>query len=72
MGYFGQFLGAIQNITKINMTAADAVDHLFNIVWNSTLKTNISGAVRRYLRPTNSTKEDITINILNPIDFEQL
>jgi len=54
------------------MTASEALDHLFTIVWNSTLKTNVSGTVRRYLRPTNSDKEDVTINILNPIDFEQL
>lgn len=54
------------------MTAAEAQDHLFTIAWNSTLKTNVSGTVRRYLRPTNSDKEDVTINILNPIDFEQL
>lgn len=54
------------------MTAADALDHLFLIVWNSTIKTNISGAVRRYLRPTNSDKEDVTVNILNPTNFDQL
>ncbi|WP_160067601.1 hypothetical protein [Sphingobacterium bovisgrunnientis] len=54
------------------MTAAEGLDHVFFIIWNSTLKTNISGAVRRYLRPTNSNNEDVTINVLNPIDFEQL
>lgn len=54
------------------MTAAEALDHLFDIIWNSALKPSVSGAVRRYLRPTNSISEDVTINILNPTDFEQL
>lgn len=54
------------------MTASEALDHLFSIVWVSSLKTNISGELRRYLRPTNSDKEDVTINLLNPVDFEQL
>src|SRR5690606_6072292 len=54
------------------MTAAEGLDHVYSIIWNSTLKTNITGAVRRYLRPTNSKNEDVTINVLNPIDFEQL
>ncbi|KGE14620.1 hypothetical protein [Sphingobacterium deserti] len=53
------------------MTAADALDHLFNLIWASSLKTGIKGTVRRYFRPTNSALEDITVNVLNG-DFEQL
>ena len=54
------------------MTSAEALDHVFLIAWNSALKTSITGSVRRYLRPTNSTNEDVTVNILNPASFEQL
>lgn len=72
MGYIRKLNGVVQKITKTNMTASEALDHLFSIIWNSNLKTNISGDVRRYLRPTNSDKEDVTINLLNPVDFEQL
>lgn len=54
------------------MTAAEALDHLFSLVWTSTLKTSVTGVVRRYLRPTNSDMEDVTVNVLNPTSFEQL
>jgi len=53
------------------MTAPDALDHLFAIIWNSSLKTTVKGSVRRYFRPTNSKAEDVTVNVLNG-DFEQL
>lgn len=54
------------------MTAAEALDHIFSIIWGSNIKTSISGNVSRYVRATNSVKEDVVINILNPTGFEQL
>ncbi len=53
------------------MTAAEAIDLGFDLVWKSSLRTAISGSIRRYLRPTNSFREDITINVLEQ-DFDQL
>lgn len=53
------------------MTSSEGLDHVFTLIWNSNIKTSISGVVRRYLRPTNSDKEDVTVNVLN-IDFDQL
>ncbi|MFD2597327.1 hypothetical protein ACFSQ3_00065 [Sphingobacterium corticis] len=53
------------------MTSTEALDHVFSLIWTSNLKTGISGQVRRYLRPTNSDKEDVTINVLET-DFDQL
>ncbi|PVH26300.1 hypothetical protein [Sphingobacterium corticibacter] len=53
------------------MTSTEALDHVFSLVWTSNIKTAISGQVRRYLRPTNSVKEDVTINVLET-DFDQL
>ncbi|SUJ19130.1 Uncharacterised protein [Sphingobacterium spiritivorum] len=53
------------------MTSSEGLDHVFSLIWNSNIKTSISGVVRRYLRPTNSDKEDVTVNVLN-IDFDQL
>jgi len=53
------------------MTAAEGIDFGFSVIWNSPLKATITGAIRRYMRPTNSDKEDIVINALN-LDFDQL
>jgi len=52
-------------------TATQAISAVFSIIWASSLKTEISGSVRRYSRMINSEKEDIVINSL-PIDFDQL
>lgn len=53
------------------MTSSDALDHVFSLIWKSVIKNNISGSVNRYLRPTNSDKEDVVINVLD-VDFDQL
>lgn len=71
MGYYWQLYDACQDVTTNGMTAPDAIDHLFSLIWGSSLKSNLKGVVRRYFRPTNSRAEEVTINILNG-DFEQL
>lgn len=53
------------------MTAAEAIDFGFSVIWKSVLKTTISGTVKRYFRPMNSVLEDIVVNTLN-LDFDQL
>ncbi|MEI5984444.1 MULTISPECIES: hypothetical protein [Sphingobacterium] len=53
------------------MTAAVIIDHLFTLLWESDIKQTISGKIRKFNRPTNSNREDITINILS-VDFDQL
>jgi len=49
-------------------TDIDAVDEVFKVIWNSPLRSEISGSVKRYKRPTRGKtdpeKEDIVINTL--------
>lgn len=71
MGHIWEFHEIDKIITEIDMTAAEGIDFGFSVIWNSPLKATITGAIRRYLRPTNSDKEDIVINALN-LDFDQL
>lgn len=53
------------------MTTAEAIDFGFSVIWKSVLKTTITGTVKRYFKPTNSTLEDIVVNSLS-LDFDQL
>jgi len=54
------------------MTATEAIDHVFRIVWDSPLRAAVSGQVRRYARPPGSVLEDVTVNILGAADARQL
>jgi hypothetical protein len=53
------------------MTSLDMVDVLFQVLWNSSLRNNISGSIYKYKRPASSTKEDVVINSL-PVNNLQL
>jgi len=54
------------------MTATEAIDHVFSIVWKSPLRAALSGSVHRYARPPGSALEDATVNILGEADGRQL
>jgi hypothetical protein len=46
------------------MTSLDMVDVLFQVLYNSPVRNNVSGSVYKYKRPSSSTKEDVVINSL--------
>jgi len=54
------------------MTSVEAIDFVFEAVWASPLRTALTGAVRRYARPTDSRAEDAVVLMLGPIDARQL
>jgi len=54
------------------VTATEAIDHVFSIVWKSPLRGAVSGSVHRYARPPGSRLEEVTVNILGEADARQL